>query len=189
MAIGIGHMYPVTVRVLRRGAPRAAQPRLSFRARQRSRELTMLLALFLIDLAAGLYLFLPLVGRRNAGVKFYRLILHRQRRAARCARRSRIDGARARSGDRRRGGRRAHGVRLRRAALSEAAGLRAFPRCCSASAYSRRAGVARGAAATPASLRGASPARSHRSRSSAASIWRCSSATGTSSCAAWPSIR
>ena len=34
----------------------------------------MLLALFLIDLAAGLYLFLPLVGRRNAGVKFYRLI-------------------------------------------------------------------------------------------------------------------
>lgn len=35
----------------------------------------MLLALFLIDLASGLYLFLPLVGRRNAGVKFYRLIL------------------------------------------------------------------------------------------------------------------
>jgi hypothetical protein len=35
----------------------------------------MLLALFLIDLAAGLCLFLPLVGRRNAGVKFYRLIL------------------------------------------------------------------------------------------------------------------
>ena len=35
----------------------------------------MLLALFLIDLAAGLYLLLPLVGRRNAGVKFYRLIL------------------------------------------------------------------------------------------------------------------
>ena len=35
----------------------------------------MLLALFLIDSAAGLYLFLPLVGRRNAGVKFYRLIL------------------------------------------------------------------------------------------------------------------
>lgn len=34
----------------------------------------MLLALFLIDVAAGLYLFLPLVGRRNAGVKFYRLI-------------------------------------------------------------------------------------------------------------------
>jgi hypothetical protein len=34
----------------------------------------MLLALFLIDTAAGLYLFLPLVGRRNAGVKFYRLI-------------------------------------------------------------------------------------------------------------------
>jgi hypothetical protein len=34
----------------------------------------MLLALFLIDLAAGLYLFLPLVGRRTAGVKFYRLI-------------------------------------------------------------------------------------------------------------------
>lgn len=35
----------------------------------------MLLALFLIDVAAGLYLFLPLVGRRNAGVKFYRMIL------------------------------------------------------------------------------------------------------------------
>ncbi|MBV8519374.1 MAG: hypothetical protein JO197_18425 [Acidobacteria bacterium] len=35
----------------------------------------MLLALFLVDAAAGLYLFLPLVGRRNAGVKFYRLIL------------------------------------------------------------------------------------------------------------------
>lgn len=34
----------------------------------------MLLALFLLDLAAGLYLFLPLVGRRTAGVKFYRLI-------------------------------------------------------------------------------------------------------------------
>jgi hypothetical protein len=35
----------------------------------------MLLALFLIDLGAGLYLFLPLVGRRNAGVKFYRMVL------------------------------------------------------------------------------------------------------------------
>lgn len=35
----------------------------------------MLLALFLVELAAGLYVFLPLVGRRNAGVKFYRLIL------------------------------------------------------------------------------------------------------------------
>jgi hypothetical protein len=35
----------------------------------------MLLSLFLIDAAAGLYLFLPLVGRRNAGVKFYRMIL------------------------------------------------------------------------------------------------------------------
>lgn len=35
----------------------------------------MLLALFLVDLAAGLYVFLPLVGRRNAGVKFYRLVL------------------------------------------------------------------------------------------------------------------
>ena len=34
----------------------------------------MLLALFLIDLAAGMVLFLPLVGRRNAGVKFYRLV-------------------------------------------------------------------------------------------------------------------
>ncbi len=34
----------------------------------------MLLALFLLDLAAGLFLFLPLVGRRNAGAKFYRLI-------------------------------------------------------------------------------------------------------------------
>ena len=34
----------------------------------------MLLALFLVDLAAGFVLFLPLVGRRNAGVKFYRLV-------------------------------------------------------------------------------------------------------------------
>jgi hypothetical protein len=35
----------------------------------------MLLGLFLIDMAAGLCLFLPLVGRRNAGVKFYRMVL------------------------------------------------------------------------------------------------------------------
>ena len=35
----------------------------------------MLLALFLLELSTGLYLFLPLVGRRNAGTKFYRLIL------------------------------------------------------------------------------------------------------------------
>jgi hypothetical protein len=35
----------------------------------------MLLAVFLLDLAAGLVLFLPLVGRRTAGVKFYRLVL------------------------------------------------------------------------------------------------------------------
>ncbi len=35
----------------------------------------MLLATFLIDLAAGLYCFLPLVGRRNAGPKFYRLVI------------------------------------------------------------------------------------------------------------------
>ena len=35
----------------------------------------MLLALFVIELAAGLYVFLPLVGRRNAGVKFYRMVL------------------------------------------------------------------------------------------------------------------
>jgi hypothetical protein len=34
----------------------------------------MLLALFLLDLAAGMILFLPLVGRRNAGVKFYRMM-------------------------------------------------------------------------------------------------------------------
>ncbi|HEV7428286.1 MAG TPA: hypothetical protein VGQ46_18165 [Thermoanaerobaculia bacterium] len=46
----------------------------------------MLLALFLIDLAAGLYLFLPLVGRRNAGVKFYRLILITSGGLAICAR-------------------------------------------------------------------------------------------------------
>jgi hypothetical protein len=45
----------------------------------------MLLALFLIDLAAGLYLFLPLVGRRNAGVKFYRLILLTTGALALCA--------------------------------------------------------------------------------------------------------
>ena len=35
----------------------------------------MLLALFLIDLAAGMYCFLPVVGRRNAGPKFYRLVI------------------------------------------------------------------------------------------------------------------
>ncbi len=35
----------------------------------------MLLAVFLLNLAAGLVLFLPLVGRRNAGVKFYRMVL------------------------------------------------------------------------------------------------------------------
>ncbi len=35
----------------------------------------MLLAVFLLNLAAGLTLFLPLVGRRSAGVKFYRLVL------------------------------------------------------------------------------------------------------------------
>ena len=35
----------------------------------------MLLALFLIDLAAGMYCFLPFVGRRNAGPKFYRLVI------------------------------------------------------------------------------------------------------------------
>jgi hypothetical protein len=45
----------------------------------------MLLALFLIDLAAGLYLFLPLVGRRSAGVKFYRLILLTNGALAICA--------------------------------------------------------------------------------------------------------
>jgi hypothetical protein len=36
---------------------------------------SVLLGLFLIEAAAGLYLFLPLVGRRNSGVKFHRLIL------------------------------------------------------------------------------------------------------------------
>ena len=35
----------------------------------------MLLALFTIQLATGLCVFLPLVGRRAAGVKFYRLVL------------------------------------------------------------------------------------------------------------------
>jgi hypothetical protein len=35
----------------------------------------MLLSLFVIQLAAGFYVFLPLVGRRSAGVKFYRLVL------------------------------------------------------------------------------------------------------------------
>ena len=35
----------------------------------------MLLALFTIQLAAGLCVFLPLVGRRTAGPKFYRLVL------------------------------------------------------------------------------------------------------------------
>lgn len=39
------------------------------------RCVSLLLALFLLELATGLVLFLPLVGRRNAGAKFYRLIL------------------------------------------------------------------------------------------------------------------
>jgi hypothetical protein len=45
----------------------------------------VLLALFLIDLAAGLYVFLPVVGRRNAGVKFYRLIFITSAVLAACA--------------------------------------------------------------------------------------------------------
>jgi hypothetical protein len=45
----------------------------------------VLLALFLLDTAAGLVLFLPLVGRRNAGVKFYRLILITSGVLAACA--------------------------------------------------------------------------------------------------------
>jgi hypothetical protein len=45
----------------------------------------VLLALFLLDTAAGLVLFLPLVGRRNAGVKFYRLILITSGILAACA--------------------------------------------------------------------------------------------------------
>jgi len=45
----------------------------------------VLLALFLVDLAAGLLAFLPLVGRRNAGVKFYRLIFITSGVLAACA--------------------------------------------------------------------------------------------------------
>jgi hypothetical protein len=45
----------------------------------------MLLALFLIDLAAGLVAFLPLVGRREAGVKFYRLVFLISATLAACA--------------------------------------------------------------------------------------------------------
>ena len=45
----------------------------------------MLLALFLIDLAAGLVVFLPLVGRRNAGVKFYRMTFIISAALAACA--------------------------------------------------------------------------------------------------------
>src|SRR5438132_607026 len=45
----------------------------------------MLLALFLIDLAAGLVVFLPLVGRRNAGVKFYRMVFLISAALAACA--------------------------------------------------------------------------------------------------------
>ena len=45
----------------------------------------MLLALFLIDLAAGLVVFLPLVGRRNAGVKFYRMVFIISGALAACA--------------------------------------------------------------------------------------------------------
>src|SRR6185436_3867422 len=45
----------------------------------------MLLALFLIDLAAGLIVFLPLIGRRNAGVKFYRMVFLISAALAACA--------------------------------------------------------------------------------------------------------
>ena len=45
----------------------------------------MLLALFLIDLAAGLLAFLPFAGRRNAGVKFYRFIFITSGVLAACA--------------------------------------------------------------------------------------------------------
>jgi len=45
----------------------------------------MLLALFLIDLAAGLVVFLPLVGRRDAGVKFYRMVFIVSAALAGCA--------------------------------------------------------------------------------------------------------
>ena len=45
----------------------------------------MLLALFLIDLAAGLVVFLPLVGRRSAGVKFYRMVFIISGALAACA--------------------------------------------------------------------------------------------------------
>jgi hypothetical protein len=45
----------------------------------------MLLALFLISLGAGLYVFLPMVGRRNAGVKFYRLVIIISATLALCA--------------------------------------------------------------------------------------------------------
>jgi len=45
----------------------------------------VLLALFLIDLAAGLVVFLPLVGRRNAGVKFYRMTFIISAALAACA--------------------------------------------------------------------------------------------------------
>ncbi|HEY6138679.1 MAG TPA: hypothetical protein VI670_13045 [Thermoanaerobaculia bacterium] len=45
----------------------------------------MLLALFLVDLAAGLVVFLPLVGRRNAGVKFYRMTFIISAALAACA--------------------------------------------------------------------------------------------------------
>lgn len=55
----------------------------------------MLLALFLIDAAAGLYLFLPLVGRRNAGVKFYRLILITSGALVACASIARWDAMQA----------------------------------------------------------------------------------------------
>jgi hypothetical protein len=51
----------------------------------------VLLKLFLIDLAAGFYLFLPLVGRRNAGVKFYRLILIISGALSLCAARNVVD--------------------------------------------------------------------------------------------------
>ena len=140
MAIGIGHPYVrARVRVPRRpmiaGAARANGVPLSL-ARERSGTASMrrvLLALFLIDLAAGLYLFLPLVGRRNAGVKFYRLILiigaraRRLRGRSRTAMAGRRDLAIADARDRR-----AHAARLVRPPLSEAPRSSARPRRSSA---------------------------------------------------------
>lgn len=60
---------------VQRAGTRSGRPSNEEAAQERVTLPRVLLGLFLIEAAAGLYIFLPLVGRRNTGVKFYRLIL------------------------------------------------------------------------------------------------------------------